>query len=152
MRGAPPPRRQAPSLGRSPAADLSSHRLPAPRGAGATEQYHIHKSFVGFVILPIVGNAAEHATAITMAYKSKMDLSLGVALGSSTQIALFVVPVMILTAWAIGKELDLMFGAYETVITFVATVTVCFAVADGATNWLEVSGAERRWLLWAGRG
>lgn len=96
---------------------------------------------MGFVILPIVGNAAEHATAITMAYKSKMDLALGVALGSATQISLFVVPVMVLTAWAIGQPLDLFFGAYETVVTFVATVVLGFAVADGETNWLEVCDA-----------
>ncbi|KAG8463015.1 hypothetical protein KFE25_001788 [Diacronema lutheri] len=104
---------------------------------GATKDYSINKSFVGFVILPIVGNAAEHATAITMAYKSKMDLALGVALGSATQISLFVVPFMVLTGWAIGQPLDLFFGAYETAITFVATVVVGFAVADGETNWLE---------------
>jgi Ca2+:H+ antiporter len=104
---------------------------------GATKDYNINQSFVGFVILPIVGNAAEHATAITMAYKSKMDLALGVALGSATQIALFVVPFMVLTGWAIGQPLDLFFGAYETAITFVATVVVGFAVADGETNWLE---------------
>mmetsp|Transcript_22767 Transcript_22767/g.56798 ORF Transcript_22767/g.56798 Transcript_22767/m.56798 type:complete len:128 (-) Transcript_22767:322-705(-) len=97
----------------------------------------INQSFVGFVILPIVGNAAEHSTAITMAYKSKMDLALGVALGSATQIALFVVPFMVLTGWAIGQPLDLFFGAYETAITFVATVVVGFAVSDGETNWLE---------------
>mmetsp|Transcript_39714 Transcript_39714/g.92028 ORF Transcript_39714/g.92028 Transcript_39714/m.92028 type:complete len:493 (-) Transcript_39714:298-1776(-) len=104
---------------------------------GATSEMGINQSFVGFVILPIVGNAAEHSTAITMAYKSKMDLALGVALGSATQIALFVVPFMVLTGWAIGQPLDLFFGAYETAITFVATVVVGFAVSDGETNWLE---------------
>jgi hypothetical protein len=79
-----------------------------------------------------------------MAYKSKMDLALGVALGSATQISLFVVPFMVLTGWAIGQPLDLFFGAYETVITFVATVVVGFAVVDGETNWLEVCARPLR--------
>lgn len=96
-----------------------------------------------------MGNAAEHATAVTMAYKSKMDLALGVALGSATQISLFVVPFMVLLGWAIGQPLDLFFGAYETAITFVATVVVGFAVADGETNWLEVRARGGVWA--AGR-
>jgi len=117
---------------------------------GATKEYHVNKGFVGFVILPIVGNAAEHATAITMAYKSKMDLALGVALGSATQISLFVVPFMVLTAWVIGQPLDLFFGAYETVVTFVATVVLGFAVADGETNWLEGASLLSAYFIIAG--
>lgn len=136
---APPPHRARPS----------APLRPSPHRAGATKDYSINQSFVGFVILPIVGNAAEHATAVTMAYKSKMDLALGVALGSATQISLFVVPFMVLLGWAIGQPLDLFFGAYETAITFVATVVVGFAVADGETNWLEVRARGGSWA--AGR-
>ena len=68
------------------------------------------QAFVGFVIIPIIGNAAEHSTAIVMAAKGKMDLAFGVALGSSTQIALFVIPFMVLVAWGMDKPLDLFFG------------------------------------------
>ena len=83
----------------------------------AAVQLGLNKAFVGFVIIPIIGNAAEHSTAVVMARRLKMDLALSVAQGSSTQIALFVVPVMVLLGWAIGQPLDLMFGTFETVIT-----------------------------------
>merc|ERR1719456_2038338 len=59
---------------------------------GVTEEYGLSKAFIGVILLPIVGNAAEHATAVTCAYKGMMDLALGVAVGSSTQISLFVIP------------------------------------------------------------
>jgi len=94
-------------------------------------------AFVGFVIIPIIGNAAEHSTAVVMAYKLKMDLALTVAQGSSTQIALFVIPTMVLLGWAIGQPLDLSFGVFETVVTWLATVIVTSVINDGSTNWLE---------------
>jgi len=97
----------------------------------------INKAFVGFVIIPIIGNAAEHSTAVVMALRLKMDLALSVALGSSTQIALFVVPVMVLLGWLVGQPLDLVFGVFETVVTFLSAVIVSGIVADGRTNWLE---------------
>eukprot|EP00908_Phaeocystis_cordata_P021411 Transcript_3763.p1 GENE.Transcript_3763~~Transcript_3763.p1 ORF type:complete len:369 (+),score=245.36 Transcript_3763:703-1809(+) len=103
----------------------------------ASEDLHIPKAFVGFVIIPIIGNAAEHSTAVVMANKLKMDLALSVAQGSSTQIALFVIPVMVLLAWAVGQPLDLLFGVFETVITFLSAVIVSGIVMDGKTNWLE---------------
>jgi len=67
--------------------------------AGLTETAHISKTFVGLILLPIVGNAAEHVTAIVVAVKDKMDLALGVAMGSSLQIALFVTPLMVILGW-----------------------------------------------------
>jgi len=103
----------------------------------ASEQLGLNKAFVGFVIIPIIGNAAEHSTAVVMARRLKMDLALSVAQGSSTQIALFVVPVMVLLGWAIGQPLDLIFGTFETVITFLSVVIVSGIVSDGKTNWLE---------------
>ena len=95
------------------------------------------QAFVGFVIIPIIGNAAEHSTAIVMAAKGKMDLAFGVALGSSTQIALFVIPFMVLVAWGMDKPLDLFFGSFETAIIFMAALIVSHVVADGESNWLE---------------
>jgi len=103
----------------------------------AAIEFGLSETFVGFVILPIIGNAAEHSTAIVMAAKGKMDLSFGVALGSSTQIALFVIPLLVLLGWAIDQPLDLYFGVYETVIVFLSTLIVSQVVADGETNWLE---------------
>ena len=104
---------------------------------GAAESWGLTGSFVGFVILPIVGNAAEHSTAIVMAWKGKMDLAFGVALGSSTQIALFVLPLMVMIGWAIDQPLDLYFGTFETATTFLSSLIVFFVVQNGQTNWLE---------------
>ena len=65
---------------------------------------HISKTFVGLILLPIVGNAAEHATAVTVAIKDKMDLAIGVAVGSSMQIALLVLPLAVILGWILGKD------------------------------------------------
>merc|ERR1719305_1302918 len=102
---------------------------------GAAEGLGLSQAFVGFVILPIIGNAAEHSTAIVMATKGKMDLAFGVALGSSTQIALFVIPVMVLVSWGMEKPLDLFFGSFETAVIFMAALIVSHVVADGESNW-----------------
>ena len=104
---------------------------------GAADGVGLSRTFVGFVILPIIGNAAEHSTAVVMANKGKMDLAFGVALGSSTQIALFVIPVMVWVAWAMDKPLDLLFGNFETSIIFLSSLLVSHIVSDGETNWLE---------------
>lgn len=80
---------------------------------------------------------ARHSTAVVVAYKQKMDLALGVALGSSTQIAIFVIPLMVLIGWAIGQPLDLFFGPFPTAITFLSSLLVFIVVQNGETNWLE---------------
>lgn len=103
----------------------------------ATDSLGVPTSFLGFVVIPIVGNAAEHATAVVMGAKGKMDLALGVALGSSTQIALFVIPLMVLIGWACGQPMSLAFGLYPTIITFLSVLIVAHVVGDGETNWLE---------------
>ena len=72
-----------------------------------------------------------------MAFKGKMDLAFGVALGSSTQIALFVIPAMVLLALPMGQPLDLFFGVFETAVVFLSGSIVSLVVADGETNWLE---------------
>jgi len=103
----------------------------------AAAAWGLPQAFVGFCLLPIVGNAAEHSTAIVCAYKQKMDLALGVALGSSTQIALFVIPVMVVIGWVIQQPLDLFFGPFPTAVTFLSTNLVFMVVQNGETNWLE---------------
>ncbi|KAK0469840.1 calcium/proton exchanger [Desarmillaria tabescens] len=104
---------------------------------GMTNGGAISKEFVGMILLPIVGNAAEHATAVTVSMKDKLNLSLSVAVGSSIQIALFVIPFIVTLAWIMGKPLTLLFDPYESVAMFLAVLTVNYVVQDGKSNWLE---------------
>ncbi|PHH68292.1 hypothetical protein CDD80_111 [Ophiocordyceps camponoti-rufipedis] len=97
----------------------------------------IGEIFIGLIILPIVGNAAEHVTAITVAMKNKMDLAIGVAVGSSIQIALFVTPLVVILGWIIGREMSLFFTLFETVSLFASAFIVNFLVLDGRSNYLE---------------
>ncbi|KAK1061719.1 hypothetical protein LTR74_010848 [Friedmanniomyces endolithicus] len=99
----------------------------------------VSEAFIGLIILPIVGNAAEHVTAVTVAAKNKMDLAIGVAVGSSIQIALFVTPIIVLLGWALGRDMSLYFNLFETVSLFVTAFVVNFLVLDGRSNYLEGS-------------
>lgn len=97
----------------------------------------LREAFIGLIILPVVGNAAEHVTAITVAMKNKMDLAIGVAVGSSIQIALFVTPLVVILGWILDKEMTLYFTLFETVCLFVSAFIVNFLVLDGRSNYLE---------------
>ncbi|OIW34644.1 calcium/proton exchanger [Coniochaeta ligniaria NRRL 30616] len=97
----------------------------------------VSEAFIGLILLPIVGNAAEHVTAVTVAMKNKMDLAIGVALGSSIQIALFVTPLVVILGWIMNKEMSLYFTLFETVTMFVSAFIVNFLVLDGRSNYLE---------------
>ncbi|KAK3318918.1 vacuolar calcium ion transporter [Apodospora peruviana] len=97
----------------------------------------ISEAFIGLILLPIVGNAAEHVTAVTVAVKNKMDLAIGVAVGSSIQIALFVTPLIVILGWILDKQMSLYFTLFETVSLFVSTFIVNFLVLDGRSNYLE---------------
>ena len=103
----------------------------------AAGEYGLPTLFIGIILVPVFGNAAEHFTAITVAGKNKMDLSVGIAIGSSIQIALFVAPAMVLLGWALGVPLTLEFGIFETVATFLAVLVTNFIIQDGESNWLE---------------
>ncbi|PSN18936.1 calcium/proton exchanger [filamentous cyanobacterium CCP5] len=103
----------------------------------ATEQLGLTALFTGVIVLPIIGNAAEHATAVTVALKNKMDLSVSVAVGSSLQIALFVAPVLVLAGWFIGQPMDLDFNPFELVAVVVAVLIANSISGDGRSNWLE---------------
>ncbi len=88
-----------------------------------TQQGGISKTFVGLILLPIVGNAAEHATAVTVACKDKMDLAIGVAVGSSMQIALLVIPFVVVLGWILGNDhMTLFFDGFQIAILFVAVL------------------------------
>ncbi len=99
--------------------------------------YGLTELFVGVIIVPIIGNAAEHFVAVEMALKNKMDLALGIALGSSMQIALFVAPLLVFLSLAAGQPMSLVFNPFE-VAALAASVIIAAAIAlDGESNWLE---------------
>ena len=103
---------------------------------GATE-LGLKPLFIGVILLPLFGNAAEHFTAVTVAAKDKMDLSFAIAVGSSTQIAVFVAPLMVLLAWTQGVDLSFDFGTFETIAVFLSVLIANAIAADGKSNWLE---------------
>lgn len=97
----------------------------------------LSKTFIGLIVIPIVGNAAEHATAIIVAMKDKMDLAIGVAVGLSLQIAIFVTPFMVIIGWIIDVPMSLYFSTFETAILFVSVFISNLVILDGESNWLE---------------
>ena len=93
--------------------------------------------FVGVIVIAVIGNAAEHSTAVVMAMKNKMGLSLEIAVGSSLQIALFVAPVLVFSSYLFGQPMDLEFTLPEVVAVIVAVHLIFQINGDGETNWLE---------------
>jgi Ca2+:H+ antiporter len=103
----------------------------------ASQSLGLTQLFVGVIVVAIVGNAAEHSTAVWMAMKDRMDLSLGIALGSSLQIALFVAPVLVLLSGFIGQPLDLEFTVPEALAVLASVWLLAEICDDGESNWLE---------------
>lgn len=101
------------------------------------ETAHISKTFIGLILIPIVGNAAEHVTAVLVAYKGQMDLAIGVAIGSSMQIALFMTPFLVILGWIIDQPMTLRFQGFETVVFFLSVLVVNYLIQDGKSNYLE---------------
>lgn len=97
----------------------------------------ISSAFIGIILLPIVGNACEHAAAVRFAIQDKPGLSVSIAVGSSTQVALFVVPFAVLAGWAIQQPMDLDFGSLNTTVMILSVLVVLTIVVDGQSNWLE---------------
>ena len=94
--------------------------------------------FIGVIVVAVVGNAAEHSTAVMMALKNRMELSMGIAIGSSLQIALFVAPVLVIASHFIGpRSMDLVFTPAEVIAVFLAVLITGQIASDGASNWLE---------------
>ena len=106
---------------------------------GFAQQWSISKSFIGVIVLPIVGNAVEHVTAVKVALNGKMELAMGVAVGSATQISLFVVPVVVIAGWIMNQPMSLAFPIFDVIIYLMAILIVYGVVADGKSNWLEGS-------------
>ena len=105
----------------------------------AAESLGMSNVFVGIIVVAIVGNAAEHSTAVLVARKNRMDLAMGVAIGSSIQIALFVAPVLVFASYLFNpaQPLDLVFSPMEVIAVVLAVLVVEQVTADGETHWLE---------------
>ncbi|KAI0664729.1 Sodium/calcium exchanger protein-domain-containing protein [Cubamyces menziesii] len=100
-------------------------------------RYSIPKPFIGLILLPIVANAAEHVTSVWMALKNKMELTIGICVGSSIQIAAFVVPLLVIVGWITHHDLTLFFADFETIVLFVSVLLVNFLIQDGKSNYME---------------
>ncbi|OVA02686.1 Sodium/calcium exchanger membrane region [Macleaya cordata] len=103
----------------------------------ASESWRISVSFISIIVLPIVGNAAEHAGAIIFAFKNKLDITLGVALGSATQISMFVVPLSVIVAWIMGVDMDLDFNLLETGSLALSVIVTAFTLQDGTSHYMK---------------
>ena len=103
----------------------------------AALQLGLNKVFIGIIIVSIVGNAAEHATAVVLAMKNKMELSMNIAVGSSTQIAMFVAPVLVLSSIGLGHPMTFLFTVPELTAIGFSVLIVAFIAGDGKCHWLE---------------
>ncbi|OGO47423.1 MAG: calcium/proton exchanger [Chloroflexi bacterium RBG_16_63_12] len=102
-----------------------------------TASLGLSEFFLGIILIPIIGNVAEHLVAVEVAIKNKMELSLEIALGSSLQIALFVAPVLVFVALLFGRYLDMVFNQFELLALIAAVLITALVASDGETNWLE---------------
>jgi|TARA_B100001996_G_scaffold62290_1_gene44569 Ca2+:H+ antiporter len=113
-------------------AEIMVHSVEA-----AGESLGLPAVFIGVILLPLFGNAAEHFTAVVVAAKDRMDLSIGIAVGSSVQIAAFVAPLVILISWVVGLDLTFEFGLLETAACMLAVLLANSICRDGESNWME---------------
>jgi Ca2+:H+ antiporter len=104
---------------------------PAIKSLGLSE------GFVGLIVIPIIGNAAEHSSAVLFALRNKVDVTLEIAIGSSTQIALFVAPALVFISLLVGHPMTFVFTTFEVAAVALSTLLVFMISADGRSNWLE---------------
>jgi Ca2+:H+ antiporter len=108
---------------------------------GSTEEAIRHTGlsevFVGLIVVPIIGNAAEHSSAVFMAMKNRMDLAVSIAVGSSAQVALLIAPILVFVGLALGQPMDLAFSTFEVVSIALAVAVATTVVRDAESNWLE---------------
>lgn len=103
----------------------------------AAHRLGLTQIFVGVILVALVGNAAEHSTAVMVAMKNKMDLALGIAVGSSLQIALLVAPVLVFASYLFGSPMDLIFTPFEVAAVTISVLIVGFVSMDGESHWME---------------
>ncbi|MCC6446175.1 MAG: calcium/proton exchanger [Armatimonadetes bacterium] len=113
------------------------------------QSFGISELFLGIVIVPIIGNAAEHSAAVMLAMKNKMDISLGIAVGSSTQVALFVAPAIVFLSLLMGHPMTYVFNQYELVAMGFAVMITAIISLDGKTHWLEGAQLLAAYLIMA---
>ncbi len=101
------------------------------------EQFGLSEVFVGVILVAIVGNAAEHSTAVLVAMKNKMGLAVNIAVGSSIQVALFVAPTLVFMSYAFGNPMDLVFTEFEVLAVILSIVVANNVCHDGESNWME---------------
>ena len=103
----------------------------------AGRAWGMNEVFLGFIVLAIVGNAAEHSTAVLMAMRNQMDTALNISMQSSVQIALFVTPLLVFISYGLGHPLDIVFTPFEILASGLAVAVFAYLVLDGETNWYE---------------
>jgi Ca2+:H+ antiporter len=103
----------------------------------ATEALGLSPVFLGLIVIPIIGNAAEHAAAVMLSRKGQIDLGLQIALGSSTQIALLVAPLLVFAGMLLGQDMNLVFTPFEVAALGMATVVTAIITLDGESHWFE---------------
>jgi Ca2+:H+ antiporter len=103
----------------------------------AAEQFHLSEAFIGIILIPILGNVAEHASALMMSYKGKLDIAIEIAAGSSMQIALFVAPLMVIFSAMLGNTMEFVYTPSELLGIVIGIIMAGFVLIDGKTNWLE---------------
>jgi Ca2+:H+ antiporter len=101
------------------------------------KKFGFSEMFVGAIIVGIVGNAAEHSSAIMLARKDKLDLSIGIAAGSGTQVAIFVVPILVISGIVVNRHFNLVFTIYELAVVFLSAIILNLIAHDGKGNWFE---------------
>jgi Ca2+:H+ antiporter len=135
---APSPRRAALTLAVATALVAWMSELLVGSVHEAASAVGVSEVFVGVVVVAVIGNAAEHSTAVLMAMKDKMDLGLNIAIGSSIQIALFVAPILVFVSYAMPHgPMDLRFTAFEVLAVAISVGVVNLVAQDGESNWLE---------------
>jgi Ca2+:H+ antiporter len=103
----------------------------------ATKALNMSETFVGLVLVPIIGNAAEHSSAVLMARRNRMDLAVSIAIGSSIQVALLIAPILVFVGVALGKPMDLAFPTMQVASVVLAVSVAMAVVRDAESNWLE---------------
>jgi Ca2+:H+ antiporter len=103
----------------------------------ALESLGLSELFVGLILIPVIGNAAEHSSAVMFALRNKVDITLEIAIGSSTQIALFVAPVLVFISLAVGHPMDFVFSTFEVAAVASSALLMTLISLDGESNWLE---------------
>ncbi len=103
----------------------------------ALESLGLSEFFVGLILIPVIGNAAEHSSAVMFALRNKVDVTLEIAIGSSTQIALFVAPILVFISLLVGHPMDFVFSTFEVAAVGLSALLMTLISLDGESNWLE---------------